>query len=991
MFIPAMVIILLVMTLIIHSSVGDAEEDDRSEVLGSFGGQYSDIVYKENYLFAAQLTGVGIYDVSDSHDIIRVSFLHTNGTATSIDMQEDLIYVTGGEGTGFLVIDIEEPEDPQVVGWNSTQNSVNSVDIEGNYAYLTEQRDGLVILDITDPMNPMFVSRFDTSDAQMVMVSGDFAYIADDHSNLVIINVTDRSDPTLEGKYDPSGGDTSRIFIHEDTAYVELTGRGLQVVDITDRTDPKKITKIDASPNKCMAVNGNLLYLGLEYKGIEIYDTANLSDISYVGNFNESYKTTELIYHEDIIYLASGTNGFFLIDVNDPEHPQQICKYNANYYASSVLVLDELAYVASGYNGFNILNVEDPGNIQLVGHVYPGDYLNAVLVEGQYAYLGGRERGIYIVDISDPRNPAIIGNIDSFETGYRLYKVGNILYVASVLEGLILVDVSDKTNPTVISRYNETDYVYSIEVFGDYGYIADKEDGLVIVDLSDPYNIFKVGNISMESPTSYDVTIEGDRAYFMNFWDGLFILDISDPMDPQIIGNLTINGMSVQKSGDYVIIASQRSSVYVVDVSNETDPVLWANCKLFQTIGTIWNAHSVENRIYASSSTRGLIIADYYRIPEVIGWVATPNIAYSGMEVQFDAEVVTDCPIIRYQWNSSITGELYNGSDPSTTLTDLPVGVHTISLRVQDQRGSWSDEVRNTLIIHGRPIAMIESISLNPALTTDTINFVGNGTDDGTIIRYLWITDDVELYNGTDHEFSYSGLSIGTHTIRFKVQDDHDAWSEEVTDTLTIHERPIASIDSITPTSPTTATTIHFIGSGNDDGMITRYVWTSSFYGELYNGTESEFDANDLSAGSHTITLKVRDDNYVWSEEVVSSLVIEDDDGGNDGTKDDPEFLFDTIGPLPVIAYIIIICIVAIAGIGLLKRNRSAQDWDEEPQFTPSPPSAQQAQTSIPPPVPPSAPPGSQNLQSSGWQCPQCGNNVDLQYSFCLNCGYKRP
>jgi hypothetical protein len=52
-----------------------------------------------------------------------------------------------------------------------------------------------------------------------------------------------------------------------------------------------------------------------------------------------------------------------------------------------------------------------------------------------------------------------------------------------------------------------------------------------------------------------------------------------------------------------------------------------------------------------------------------------------------------DGEILRYQWNSSIDGELFNGSWEKAQISPLSSGTHTISLRVQDEFGIWSDEV----------------------------------------------------------------------------------------------------------------------------------------------------------------------------------------------------------------------------------------------------------------------------------------------------------
>ncbi len=56
-----------------------------------------------------------------------------------------------------------------------------------------------------------------------------------------------------------------------------------------------------------------------------------------------------------------------------------------------------------------------------------------------------------------------------------------------------------------------------------------------------------------------------------------------------------------------------------------------------------------------------------------------------------------DGTIISYEWTSSISGKL--GNDKVVNRTDLPVGSHRISLRVQDNEGRWSGTVYKNLYV----------------------------------------------------------------------------------------------------------------------------------------------------------------------------------------------------------------------------------------------------------------------------------------------------
>ncbi len=84
------------------------------------------------------------------------------------------------------------------------------------------------------------------------------------------------------------------------------------------------------------------------------------------------------------------------------------------------------------------------------------------------------------------------------------------------------------------------------------------------------------------------------------------------------------------------------------------------------------------------------------------------------------------------------------------------------------------------------PTAYIDSISPTEASLGETIVFNGHGTDrDGDIVAYRWRSDiDGEL--GVTETFETSSLSVGTHVVYFKVQDNNDNWSDEVRRRVTV-------------------------------------------------------------------------------------------------------------------------------------------------------------------------------------------------------------
>ncbi len=97
-----------------------------------------------------------------------------------------------------------------------------------------------------------------------------------------------------------------------------------------------------------------------------------------------------------------------------------------------------------------------------------------------------------------------------------------------------------------------------------------------------------------------------------------------------------------------------------------------------------------------------------------------------------------------------------------------------------------------------RPTAKIDSITPNPATQgKDIVHFEGHGEDaDGYIVEYYWassIDGRIMSASGGSEEFEMpaSVLSVGTHTIGFKVKDNDGQWSDWDTATLTIKPKRV--------------------------------------------------------------------------------------------------------------------------------------------------------------------------------------------------------
>lgn len=365
-----------------------------------------------------------------------------------------------------------------------------------------------------------------------------------------------------------------------------------------------------------------------------------------------------------------------------------------------------------------------------------------------------------------------------------------------------------------------------------------------------------------------------------------------------------------------------------------SDPVITAYVN--QTVnGGAWNAlghfrfdGTAAVQVTSTSSDRStcadavcflpLIGSD--RPPRLVSFGASPNPATAGETVTFEA-VASDPEgaIRRFEWNSSVDGFL--GDAGSFARNDLSQGEHTITVRVQDGAGFWSEWRAFKLAIEAPASGLIVVDNGGPGTSSTGTWLVSGG------VAYYG-TPSVYAKDGPTYTYAASLPAAGVYRVYawWTVVSSrsgsvpYDIQHAAGTSTVTVDQRvlggqwnllgtyafsttarvtiravgtastcadavafelagppnspPIARIDGISPNPATRGEPVEFRGSGSDpDGdPIAAYAWESSLDGAL--STSASFATSSLSAGVHTISFAVQDAKGVWSEPARETLEV---------------------------------------------------------------------------------------------------------------------
>jgi hypothetical protein len=323
----------------------------------------------------------------------------TMGNAVDVDLGSDVVYVTNLQGElviigetepGMMgVLGIYHQDDPFSFGFKTV--------VDSGYAYMTisGSADALLVVDVSDPSSPTFVSSYESQSGNVFGVSilDGVAYIADGSNGIEILDVSDPSSISRLG-IDKAGLESTGVAVVRDglrvLAYVAQGSMGLRILDVTDP--------------------GSIVVLG------EVDTAGGAVDVVVLGSY---------------AYVADGPGGMVIVDVSDPASANIVGQLSTEGIARSLVVKQGLVYVGVDQLGVHAVDVRDVVSPKLAGvfgdaQIYSGFDVVDEQVDNQVAYLPGGADGLVVMQLEGalcdcplerecPGDMTGDGNLNSFD------------------------------------------------------------------------------------------------------------------------------------------------------------------------------------------------------------------------------------------------------------------------------------------------------------------------------------------------------------------------------------------------------------------------------------------------------------------------------------------------------------------------------------------------------------------------------------------------
>jgi len=377
--------------------------------------------------------------------------------------------------------------------------------------------------------------------------------------------------------------------------------------------------------------------------------------------------------------------------------------------------------------------------------------------------------------------------------------------------------------------------------------------------------------LNSNSNTIKDNTIQDNNV-------GIFLSNSdSNTIKNNYIQDNNAYGVSISSSSTNNLLYNNHFSINLLNNARDLASNTWS----YNSQGNYWDDYNdYDNNddgigdnpyIIDGNSQDGYPLGDFLNQDPVATIVSiSPNPATLGDTINFQGDWSDDGSIITWEWKSDKDGIFGYGKNCQSS--SLSKGTHTISFRIQDNDGVWSNTDTETLTINKqgtsnqKPTASIQAINPKEIDYGDEIYLHGFGSDsDGTIEEYQW-RSDLDGIISTESTFSITDLSIGNHKIYFKVKDNNGAWSNEDSEDVIVNEKEQPA-DNNPPTADaggpyygTVDQVVNFDGTNSHDSdpgdSIASYVWD---FGDGCVGDESTHGHIYSNSGDFTITLTVTD------------------------------------------------------------------------------------------------------------------------------------
>ncbi len=214
--------------------------------------------------------GIDVIDFSnETNPIYKNTYSYNTSTCYENVLLDGTMLYSAVHTKGVEVIDVSDPVNPQHVRFISANNAFAAAK-SGNYLFIADIEDGLVVIDSVDTAHPQTVKKVKTTGgAQFIDINGNYAYVAVGASGFDIFDITTKSNPVFVKNY-PGLGFCHHLVAQNNKVYMAEWDIA-EIVDVSNPSIPLLLAKEDTK-SQSMGINAyNDLVFVADWSHVRVY------------------------------------------------------------------------------------------------------------------------------------------------------------------------------------------------------------------------------------------------------------------------------------------------------------------------------------------------------------------------------------------------------------------------------------------------------------------------------------------------------------------------------------------------------------------------------------------------------------------------------------------------------------------------------------------------------------------------------------------------
>jgi len=433
-------------------------------------------------------------------------------------------YNSGGD---IHILDISDPRNiHEVKQYIEDDGPILDMVIQDHYLFMTSYDKGVKIFDLSDPLNPEYISSaFKTSAyPEKILVSMNLL-ISITNPWPLIFDISDIHNPVYLTWIDYSSGGGSYALKNRMLYMSGWYGPNydLYVVgfDLSDPSDPRLTVSLNLNSTTyvwpdAMEIMNNLLCVAYN-DTVKVFDISSRDTIVYITQFATEAPVQSMTTHQNNLIAGMENGKIELFDLTDVYHPRPLGSYQAPGPPEQIIEGDTMMFLAMEVKGFQIVDISKPIEPELIYENTETEAFNCIRIQDSIVFFSHLPDGLQAFDFSDLMHPEPLGRIDS-NNGYlsEIESVPGFLYCSSYPDtGLYIIDVRDPVNLHITDTIREPVRWNDFFIHSNKLFIHTTTKQVKIYDLTIPHLPVKTDSFNVDG-------------YYFAGNDSLFVLSLQE-------------------------------------------------------------------------------------------------------------------------------------------------------------------------------------------------------------------------------------------------------------------------------------------------------------------------------------------------------------------------------------------------------------------------------------------------------------------------------